>query len=82
MEYVWSSENADVLDIRLHTMPSYGYYDPDYEDTEEWFDDWWSLMICIDLKTNKIIDVYKNPGDFEEGDTVIIDCKIPRKCKE
>lgn len=41
------SKDITIL-IRTHDMPSYGYFEPTFEDTNDWYDCWWSLFCKIE----------------------------------
>lgn len=76
MEFLYKDDDTgDIhLALRSHDLPSYGYYDREYEDTPEWFDEWWSLFANINITKEIIEDHYGGPN--YDGYKVIIDDEI------
>lgn len=76
MEYLYKDdETGDYhLCLRSHDSPSYGYCEPEYENTPEWYDDWWSLFADINL-TKGVVESHYGGPDYD-GYKVIIDEEI------
>lgn len=77
-EYIYETGTHEpgYLTLRYHTMPSYGYYDPDFEDTDEWYDNWWNADITFKKETGLITSTglfLSTESGAQIGDTVIID---------
>ncbi len=72
MEYYYTDkETGDLhLALRSHNLPSYGYADPEYEDTPEWYDEWWSLFADINVSKKVIEGHYRGP-DYDGWEVVI-----------
>lgn len=75
--HIMIRDYRDQLQLRYHIMPSYGYADPEEEDTPEWFDSWWRADIEFDKKTGIVDDAGFFNNSFsgtKVGDKIIIDC--------
>lgn len=75
--HIMVRDYGDQLQLRYHIMPSYGYADPEEEDTPGWFDNWWRADIEFDKETGRVYNTgYFNSSycGVEENDKVIIDC--------
>lgn len=62
------SENK-IIYIRTHNMPSYGYFEQSFEDTDDWYDCWWSLFCKIEngiISHSYIYNGYKVEFDVRE----------------
>ena len=62
----------ETIIIRTHNTPSYGYYEPDFEDTRDWYDCFWSLFCTI--KDGLVVSTWGN-GNKYDGCKIIFDTK-------